>query len=127
VTWPNRQVNMKVGPGLIVRTDPMLLQVVWDDLLGNAWKFTSKQERAAIEVGTMSYNGRTAYFVRDNGAGFDMAYVDKLFTPFQRLHTIMEHPAPASGWRRYSASSIATASWCGRKAKSARRRLFISH
>jgi light-regulated signal transduction histidine kinase (bacteriophytochrome) len=57
VTWPNRQVNMKVGSGTSVCTDPMLLRVVWNDLLGNAWKFTSKQERAAIEVGTVSHDG----------------------------------------------------------------------
>jgi light-regulated signal transduction histidine kinase (bacteriophytochrome) len=75
----------------------MLLQVVWGDLLGNAWKFTSKQERATIEIGAMAHDLTTAYFVRDNGVGFDMAYADKLFAPFQRLHAITEYPGTGIG------------------------------
>ncbi|HWG89668.1 MAG TPA: ATP-binding protein [Candidatus Thermoplasmatota archaeon] len=56
------------------------------NLLGNAWKFTSQKERARIEFGVLQHEGNPAYFVRDDGAGFDMAYSDKLFQPFQRLH-----------------------------------------
>lgn len=66
--------------------DRSLLRVVLENLLGNAWKFTSKHPRARIEFGITEQDGRTVYFVRDDGAGFDMAYANKLFTPFQRLH-----------------------------------------
>ncbi|HEX7767790.1 MAG TPA: PAS domain S-box protein, partial [Nitrospira sp.] len=95
--WPNRQVNLTVAPGLMADADPVLFRVVLGNLLGNAWKFTSKQARAAIEVGAMSHDGTTAYFVRDNGVGFDMAYADKLFGAFQRLHAITEYPGTGIG------------------------------
>jgi light-regulated signal transduction histidine kinase (bacteriophytochrome) len=58
-----------------------------ENLLGNAWKFTAKRLQARIEFGTLQHGGKSVYFVRDNGAGFDMAYAEKLFGPFQRLHT----------------------------------------
>jgi signal transduction histidine kinase len=96
-TWPNRQVDLTVAPGLLADADPSLLRVALDKLLGNAWKFTSKQERAVIEVGAMPYEGTTAYFVRDNGAGFDMAYAGKLFGAFQRLHAMTEYPGTGIG------------------------------
>ncbi len=66
--------------------DRYLLRVVLQNLLGNAWKFTSNHPRARIEFGATQQGGRTIYFVRDDGAGFDMTYVDKIFAPFQRLH-----------------------------------------
>jgi light-regulated signal transduction histidine kinase (bacteriophytochrome) len=66
--------------------DPTLVRVVFENLLRNAWKFTAQVERAAIEVGSETPDGQTIYFVRDNGVGFDMAYANKLFKPFQRLH-----------------------------------------
>ncbi|MEO6197843.1 MAG: PAS domain S-box protein, partial [Dehalococcoidia bacterium] len=96
-SWPGRQVELVVAPGLCAEGDTRLLQIVFDNLLGNAWKFTSKQERAAIEVGAMSQDGTTAYFVRDNGVGFDMAYVDKLFGAFQRLHAMTEYSGTGIG------------------------------
>jgi PAS domain S-box-containing protein len=95
--WPGRQVELVVAPGLRAQGDPGLLRIVFDNLLGNAWKFTSKQERATIEVGALSHDGTTAYFVRDNGAGFDMAYADKLFGAFQRLHAMTEYPGTGIG------------------------------
>lgn len=95
--WPGRQVKLVVAPRLCAEGDPRLLRIVFDNLLGNAWKFTSKQERAAIEVSAMSHDGTTAYFVRDNGVGFDMAYADKLFGAFQRLHAITEYPGTGIG------------------------------
>jgi light-regulated signal transduction histidine kinase (bacteriophytochrome) len=64
--------------------------VVLENLLDNAWKFTSKHERSSIELGVIQGEGQPVYFVRDDGAGFDMAYVDKLFGAFQRLHAVTE-------------------------------------
>ncbi len=85
---PERPVALRVQPGLKVRGDPTLLLLVMQNLLSNAWKYTSKQPSAVIDVGaTLNESGETVYFVRDNGAGFDMAHADKLFGAFQRLHT----------------------------------------
>jgi len=87
---PDRNVVFVAQPGVIVRGDPRLLRIALENLLGNAWKFTSKEPNARIEFGTMpgkgSFAGQTVYFIKDNGAGFDMQYVDRLFTAFQRLH-----------------------------------------
>ena len=69
---------------------PNLMHIALDNLLGNAWKYTSLHKDAIIEFGSMMENGERVFYVRDNGAGFDMAYVDKLFKPFQRLHTVQE-------------------------------------
>ncbi len=91
-----RSVEFTVQPGLEVEGDENLLHVVLENLLGNAWKFTSKRDKARIEFGSRSEaDGGTSYFVRDNGAGFDMKFADKLFTPFQRLHD--EHEFTGSG------------------------------
>ena len=84
---PERQVSVHIQRGMQVRGDATLLLVVMQNLLGNAWKYTSKQADARIEIGTQQgADGETVYFVRDNGAGFDMAHADKLFGAFQRLH-----------------------------------------
>jgi light-regulated signal transduction histidine kinase (bacteriophytochrome) len=85
-TEPERGATCVIAPDVIVEGDRTLLRVVLENLLGNAWKFTSKQPDAHIEFGVQSESGRTVYFVRDNGAGFDMRYADKLFGVFQRLH-----------------------------------------
>ncbi|HYY58135.1 MAG TPA: PAS domain S-box protein [Pyrinomonadaceae bacterium] len=82
-----RAVAVSIEEGLSAHGDRRLLRVVLDNLLGNAWKFTSRRERAEIAVGCERKGGETVYFVRDNGAGFDMAYVKKLFGTFQRLHS----------------------------------------
>ncbi len=95
---PERQVEFTIAPGLQGRGDAHLLHVVLENLLNNAWKFTSKQPQSKIELGMMPQaSGITAYFVKDNGAGFDMAYVDKLFSPFQRLHGMQDFPGNGIG------------------------------
>jgi light-regulated signal transduction histidine kinase (bacteriophytochrome) len=83
---PDRKVKVNITPNLIAYGDRNLLSIVFTNLLGNAWKFSSKVAQPHIEVGTIEKNGKPAYFVRDNGAGFNMEYADKLFKPFQRLH-----------------------------------------
>ena len=88
---PDRVVQFDVEPELMVEGDPHLLRDVLENLLGNAWKFSAKQARAEIALGhKKGDDGETVYFVRDNGAGFDMAYSEKLFGAFQRLHTVSE-------------------------------------
>ena len=83
---PERDVEFIIEPNVKAYGDSHLLRIVLENLLRNAWKFTSKHKSAIIEFGVKEHDGKTVYFVRDNGAGFDMAYVDKLFVPFQRLH-----------------------------------------
>jgi PAS domain S-box-containing protein len=83
---PKRKVKVKIGQGITAYGDRSLLRLMLENLLGNAWKFTSRTESASIEIGVTEHGGRRAYFVRDNGVGFDMKYSDKLFRPFQRLH-----------------------------------------
>ena len=93
----DRQVDCVIGEGTLTVGDPTLLRLVLQNLLGNAWKFTGKQERARIEFGITEESGEKAFFVRDNGAGFDMSYADKLFGAFQRLHGEQEFPGIGIG------------------------------
>ncbi len=94
---PARQARVVVEDGLVAEGDPKLLAAVLENLLGNAWKFTNQRPSALIEVGCVSEDGEVAYFVRDNGAGFDMAYASKLFGAFQRLHGVLEFPGTGIG------------------------------
>jgi signal transduction histidine kinase len=94
---PARRVSVAVADGLVVEGDPALLRAALENLLGNAWKFTRGRPDARIEVGVTRHGGERAYFVRDNGVGFDQAYVDKLFTPFQRLHGVTEFEGSGIG------------------------------
>ncbi|HEX3764302.1 MAG TPA: ATP-binding protein [Kofleriaceae bacterium] len=94
---PGRQVEFIAARDLVVEGDPDLLRVVLDNLLGNAWKFTSKQREARIELGRDDAGGGSAYYIRDNGAGFDMALADRLFAPFKRLHTVSEFAGTGIG------------------------------
>lgn len=96
-TAPDRDVTFKIAPELVHDCDKRLIRAAFDNLLGNAWKYTSKRERATIEVGVATHNGQKAFFVRDDGAGFDMAYTDKLFEPFTRLHTKAEFDGTGIG------------------------------
>jgi PAS domain S-box-containing protein len=92
-----RNVEVHIAEGQRAFVDPGLMKVALSNLLGNAWKFTSKTEKARIEFGAMNRDGKTIYFVRDNGAGFDQAYADKMFLPFQRLHTEKEFEGTGIG------------------------------
>lgn len=95
---PKRQVALEIEAGLQARGDGRLIKVVLANLLGNAWKFTSHQEAANICVGQiLDPAGLPVFFVRDNGVGFDMAYADKLFMPFQRLHAVKEFAGTGVG------------------------------
>jgi len=94
---PGREVDLQIQPGLIAEGDAKLLRIALENLLGNAWKFTSKRPRARIEVGLGAREGQPAYFVRDNGVGFDMTYARKLFGAFQRLHPAQEFPGTGIG------------------------------
>ena len=92
-----RSIETKVGTLPHVCGDPRMLQRVWSNLLDNAVKFTGKQPHALIEVGARTENAETVFFVKDNGAGFDMQYADKLFGTFQRLHGAQEFPGTGIG------------------------------
>lgn len=94
---PKRQVEMAIEPGLMARADRRLARIVMENLLSNAWKFTAKHARARIEVGAQNKDGKRIFFVRDDGAGFDMAYASKLFGAFQRLHSHAEFPGTGIG------------------------------
>ncbi|OGO01571.1 MAG: hypothetical protein A2Y59_04425 [Chloroflexi bacterium RBG_13_52_14] len=94
---PDRQVDFVIAEGLMAKGDSRLLKLVLENLLNNAWKFTGKHTHAKIEFGAAPCNGKTAYFVRDDGAGFDMAYAEKLFIPFQRLHGVTEFAGTGIG------------------------------
>jgi len=93
----DRNVEFSVAPGLVGLADRTLLRAVLENLLGNAWKFTRRHQNAHIEFGMVERDGKQTYFVRDDGAGFDMKYVDKLFTPFQRLHADADFPGTGIG------------------------------
>jgi signal transduction histidine kinase len=94
---PDRQVDLDIQGGLVADGDCRLVRIVIENLLGNAWKFTRHATAARIELGAEQGDGDTAFFVRDNGAGFDMTYMDKLFRPFQRLHGEAEFPGTGIG------------------------------
>lgn len=96
-TAPERHVEWRITPGLKASADPRLMRIVLENLLGNAWKFTGKSEKARIEFGAMQQGNQTVYFVRDNGAGFDMEFYAKLFGVFQRLHSEREFSGTGIG------------------------------
>lgn len=96
-TAPERKVDAVIAPGLVVDGDPRLLRVALENLLNNAWKFTDGTAAPRIEFGRTQKGGKPVYFVRDNGAGFDMAHAAKLFGAFQRLHDSKEYPGTGVG------------------------------
>ena len=95
---PERAARVEIAQDMVVQADPMLINQVMQNLVGNAWKFTSKVPEANITIGCeRALDGPMTFFVRDNGAGFDMAYADRLFNAFQRLHTPAEYPGTGIG------------------------------
>ena len=95
---PDRRVHLTIAPGLTATGDPQLVRLALQNLIENAWKFTGRREQATIEVGaTRDEDGFQAFYVRDNGAGYDPAFAQKLFGPFQRLHPASEFPGTGIG------------------------------
>jgi light-regulated signal transduction histidine kinase (bacteriophytochrome) len=94
---PGLPPRLSIEEGVHVNGDPLLLQIVFENLLGNAWKFTSKRADPSIEFGSQQVGQEVRYFVRDNGAGFNMKYAEKLFGPFQRLHSDSEFQGTGVG------------------------------
>lgn len=96
-TNSRRKARIDIENDLIAEADSGLMRVVFENLLGNAWKYTTKVPKAQIQVGVQQQEGVTVFFVRDNGAGFDMRYADKLFRPFQRLHVASDFEGTGIG------------------------------
>jgi signal transduction histidine kinase len=96
-TQPERQVEFRISDGLKAEADNGLIKTAMENLISNSWKYTAKHPRATIEVGAISQDGQTVYFVRDDGAGFDMTYADKLFGVFRRLHSDVDFPGTGIG------------------------------
>jgi PAS domain S-box-containing protein len=96
-TEPDRAVELVIADRVYADLDPALARALLENLVGNAWKFTGKTAAARIEFGVMTSGGRRCFYVRDNGAGFDMAFALKLFAPFQRLHSVDEFPGTGIG------------------------------
>jgi light-regulated signal transduction histidine kinase (bacteriophytochrome) len=96
-TQPERHAEFIIADNLEALADPGLIRVVFENLFGNAWKFTGKQEKTEIEFGLTTKDNQNVYFIRDNGAGFDMENAGKLFAPFQRLHSIEEYSGTGIG------------------------------
>jgi signal transduction histidine kinase len=94
---PENRVQVRIEPHLEAEGDPNLMRIVMDNLLRNAWKFSRKTPEPRIEVGAVSRDGRTTFVIKDNGAGFDMAYAHKLFGAFQRLHSEAEFEGTGIG------------------------------
>ena len=91
------EVGVSIAPSLLVEADANFMRIALENLIGNAWKFTGKKAQARIDVGAAEENGEPVYFVRDNGVGFDMSYVHKLFVPFERLHDLSEFEGTGIG------------------------------
>ncbi len=94
---PERTIDVSIHPGMFCLADPSLIRIALYNLLGNAWKFTSRRAAASIEFGALSQRSKTVFYVRDNGAGFDMAHAGKLFGAFQRLHSPREFEGTGVG------------------------------
>ncbi len=90
-------MEVDIKEGLTAFADPLLINIVLSNLIGNAWKFTSKTDNARMEFGSFEEKGKTVYYIRDNGAGFDPKYMGKMFLPFHRLHSDQEFEGSGIG------------------------------
>jgi signal transduction histidine kinase len=95
--WPTPPADVAIAPGLVVQGDPTLLRMVLENLLGNAWKYSARAPRREITLERVRHDGRDAFVVRDNGAGFDMRFADRLFGVFQRLHSASDFQGTGVG------------------------------
>jgi light-regulated signal transduction histidine kinase (bacteriophytochrome) len=96
-SWPDRRVDVRIEAGLKCFADAGLMRAAVENLLGNAWKYSARVDPARIEVGAIDANGRRTFYVRDNGAGFDMKDAHRLFAPFERLHKASEFEGTGVG------------------------------
>ncbi len=94
---PHHSAVVVIEPGLTAKADPRLMRIAFENLFGNAWKFTSKTPQPLIKFSKQSIDGEEVFSISDNGAGFDMEYAGNLFTPFQRLHQAHEFPGTGIG------------------------------
>ena len=94
---PQHQVRVEIADGLEAMGEADLLQIALENLFDNAWKFTANTPRPLVELGSQNHAGEVVFVLRDNGAGFDMRYADKLFAPFQRLHRSDDYPGTGIG------------------------------
>ena len=124
---PLRKVDFNIQAGLTAEGDSRLLEVVLTNLLGNAFKFTAKRAGAQIEFGQTESQGQRVFFVRDNGAGFDMAYSQKLFGAFQRMHKASEFPGTGIGLATVQRIIHRHGGRCGQKQRSIEAQLFTLH
>lgn len=92
-----RKLSAEIAPELVIDADARLMRIALENLIGNAWKFTANVDRPKVTIGTQQVEGERVFFVRDNGAGFDMAFADRLFTPFQRLHATRDYAGTGIG------------------------------
>jgi light-regulated signal transduction histidine kinase (bacteriophytochrome) len=115
-TRPELQIALRIEQNLNAKADANLLRIVLENLLANAWKFTRKREAPVIKIGSDQNNSPRAFFVRDNGAGFDMAHADRLFTASQRLHTQSDFGGRALAWPPSGVLSIGTGDGRGPRA-----------
>ena len=125
---PDRQVEFVIAEGVTVSGDPTLIRVALENLIGNAWKFhAEKRKRQEVNWGMMTQGKKHVYYVRDNGAGFDMKYADKLFAPFQRLHSATEYTGTELVLLQFNGLFVAMEAISGLKVLSIREQLFILH
>jgi light-regulated signal transduction histidine kinase (bacteriophytochrome) len=94
---PDRLVTFEVAPGLVATGDERLVRILFDNLLGNAWKYSAKRPHAHISVGGVSRSGEYVFQVRDDGVGFEMERAERLFSPFHRLHTASDYQGTGIG------------------------------
>ena len=92
-----RKLSAEIAPDLVVEADARLMRIALENLIGNAWKFTAKVDHPKVTIGVEEQEGERVFFVRDNGAGFDPAFADRLFTPFQRLHATRDYAGTGIG------------------------------